>query len=188
MCVLTAMPPVGGKNRRAWRRRSEPADHALGRSRGGFGTKLHLAVEGGGLPVNVVLSAGQAHESRFVEPVLDGVHVRQRRGRPRMRPQRAALDRGYSVRPVRAALERRHIVASIPETHPQRAARERRGRRAPHFDRQDYRRREGVERCVGRLKEPRRIATRYEKLAVRYLAFVHLAMIREYLRTLSNTA
>lgn len=186
------MPPAGEKNRRAWRRRSEPADHALGRSRGGFGTKLHLAVEGGGLPVNVVLSAGQpagqAHESRFVEPVLDGVRVRRRRGRPRMRPERAALDRGYSLRRVRRALKQRHIVASIPETHPQRRARERRGHRAPHFDRQDYRRREGVERCVGRLKEPRRIATRYEKLAVRYLAFVHLAMICEYLHILSNTA
>jgi transposase len=89
---------------------------------------------------------------------------------------------------VRRALKQRHIVASIPETHPQRRARERRGHRAPHFDHQDYRRREGVERCVGRLKEPRRIATRYEKLAVRYLAFVHLAMICEYLQILSDTA
>jgi hypothetical protein len=67
--------PAGGKDRRAWRRRTEPADHALGRSRGGFGTKLHLADEGGGLPVHVVLSAGQAQESRFVEPVLDEVRV-----------------------------------------------------------------------------------------------------------------
>lgn len=138
--------------------------------------------------MSVVLSAGQAHESRFVEPVLDGVRVRRRAGRPRTRPRRAALDRGYSTRRVRAALRRRHIVATIPETGRQRAARERRGRRAPHFDREDYRRREGVERCVGRLKEPRRIATRYEKLAIRYLAFVHLAMIDEYLRALSNTA
>lgn len=137
--------------------------------------------------MHVVVSAGQAHESRFVEPVLDGVCVRQRAGPPRRRPRRAALDRAYSTRRVRGALRRRHIAATIPERKDQRARRERRGGRAPRFDRADYRRREGIERCVGRLKEPRRIATRYEKLAIRYLAFVHLAMICDYLRTLSNT-
>jgi hypothetical protein len=54
----------------------EPADHALGRSRGGWGTKLHLATDGTGLPAAVKVSAGQANEAPYAEPLLDsGVSV-----------------------------------------------------------------------------------------------------------------
>lgn len=44
---------------------------SLGRSRGGFGTKIYLATDGSGLPLNIVLSPGQAHESHFVQRLLD---------------------------------------------------------------------------------------------------------------------
>ena len=53
----------GGKNRLP----HEPADHALGRSRGGWGTKVHLVTDGAGLPLAVAVSAGQAHESLHAE-------------------------------------------------------------------------------------------------------------------------
>ena len=57
------------------------------------------------------------------------------------------------------------------------------------FDREAYRRRNVVERCIGWLKECRRIATRFEKLAVSYLAMLKLAMIARYFRiAFSNTA
>ena len=48
-------------------------DNSLGRSRGGFGTKIHLATDGGGLPLNIVLSPGQAHESQFAQRLLDAL-------------------------------------------------------------------------------------------------------------------
>ena len=155
----------------------EPADHALGRSRGGFGTKLHLIVDGHGIPLAVALSPGQAHESKHVEPVLKAVRLaRPGRGRRRRRPRRLAGDKGYSYRRVRRYLRRRGIVAVIPTRKDQ--------RRNPRFDRETYRRRNVVERCVNWLKEDRRLGARHEKLAVYFLAMAKLAMIRRCLRLL----
>jgi transposase len=58
-----------------------------------------------------------------------------------------------------------------------------------NFDRKRYRRRCTIEQCIGWLKECRRLGTRFEKLAVNYLAMVHLAFIQRYLRILfSDTA
>lgn len=68
----------------------EPPDHALGRSRGGFTTKLQLVTDGRGLPLAVELSAGEAAESKYAAPVLSAVNIPQsegRRGRPRTRPE-----------------------------------------------------------------------------------------------------
>ncbi len=130
----------------------EPSDHALGRSRGGFGTKLHLIVDGHGIPLSVSASPGQAHESKHVEPVLEAVRLpRPGRGRPRRRPRRLAGDKGYSYPRVRRYLRRRGIVAVIPTRKDQ--------RRNPRFDTQVYRRRNVVERCVNWLKESRRLGT-----------------------------
>jgi transposase len=168
---------------------TEPQDHALGRSRGGFGTKIHLVSDGGGLPLAVELSAGQAHESRFATDVLDAVRIKQPTGRPRQRPDRVAGDKGYSYTHIRAWLRAKHIKVVIPERKDQQERRASRPGRPLSFDRQAYRRRNVVERCVGWLKEARRVATRYEKLAVHYLGVLKLAMIRKYLRVvLSNTA
>ena len=153
----------------------EPDDQALGRSRGGFGTKLHLVVDGHGRPLSAVVTAGQAHESKSRERVLEAVRIkRPGRGRPRRRPRRLAGDQGYSYRRVRRDLRRRRIKAVIPTRKDQ--------RRNPHFDKEAYRRRNVVERCVGWLKECRRLATRHEKLAVNFLAMVKLAMIRRCLK------
>lgn len=165
----------GGKNLLP----NEPADHALGRSRGGFGTKLHLVTDGSGLPLAVKVSAGQAGEALFAEPVLDAVRIAQTRGAPRRRPERVAADRAYSHRRIRQWLRARHVGAVIPERRDQIA--HRRGR-PPAFDPDCYRRRNVIERCVGWLKEARAVATRYEKLAIHYLGILKLAMIRRHLR------
>jgi transposase len=167
--------PAGGE-----KVEGEPADHALGRSRGGFGTKLHLIVDGHGIPLAAAVSPGQAHESRSLEPVLEAVRLRRPgRGRPRRRPRRLAGDEGYSYPRIRRYLRRRGIVAVIPTRKDQ--------RRNPHFDKEAYRRRNVVERCVAWLKENRRVASRHEKLAVNYLAMVKLAMIRRCLRLLDSS-
>ena len=70
----------------------EPEDHALGYSRGGFGTKFHLLTDSNGIPLNAVVSAGQRHESKFFEQVMNGVKIKRAGGgRPR---QRSALPQG----------------------------------------------------------------------------------------------
>ena len=94
-------------------------------------------------------------------------------GRPRLRPASIIADRGYSSRPVRGELRRRAIRAVIPQ--------KRNERPAYLMDWAAYRRRQVVERLVNRLKQYRRVATRYEKLAATYLAMVTLAAIRLWL-------
>jgi len=143
---------------------------ALGRSQGGFSTKLHLRAEGHGRPVTAVLTGGERHEQIALEALLDrGAIRRPGRGRPRLRPRRAAGDKGYSSPTARGRLRRRHIRAVIPSKSNQ--------RRQPNFDRAAYRRRNRVERLINRLKQFRRIATRYEKRAANYLAMVHIGML-----------
>lgn len=91
------------------------AQPALGYSRGGFSTKIHLVCDGRGLPLAITLSPGQAHESQYVEQTLDAIRVpRISRGRPRKRPRWLLGDRGYTGRPIRAALRKRGIQSLIP--------------------------------------------------------------------------
>ena len=118
----------------------------------------------------LLLSPGQAHDSRCVEPLLDHGAVRRAgRGRPRVRPRRVAGDKAYSYPRVRRYCRRRGIGAIIPTRKDQ--------RRNPHFDRAAYRERNRVERLINRLKQFRRVATRYEKRACNYLAMVTIAAI-----------
>jgi len=152
---------------------------------------VHLLTDGNGLPLNVVVSPGQAHESQYVAPVLNAVRISgPGGGRPRQRPHCVAGDKGYSTRPVRGWLRAHGMQPVIPERSDQRAQREHRPGRRPQFDREVYRRRNVIERAAGLLKEARRIATRFEKLALHYLAVLKLEIIRLYAVTLlsfSNT-
>jgi transposase len=141
----------------------------LGRSQGGFSTKLHVRAEGHGRPMAAVLTPGERHEQIALEPLMDAGAVRRpRRGRPRLRPRRLAGDRGYSSPAARRRIRRRGIRPVIPTRKDQ--------RRLPGFDREAYRRRNAVERMIGRLKQFRRIATRYEKRATNYLAMITIGM------------
>lgn len=162
------------------------AGQALGRSRGGLTTKVHLACDGRGLPLAVVLTGGNVNDSTAFDSVLDTVRVpRTGAGRPRTRPEVVIGDKAYSSRAIRQALRRRGIRAVIPERADQKANRSRRGRaggRPPAFDRDLYRARNVVERCFNRLKQFRAIATRFDKLAARYRAGLHLASLILWLR------
>jgi transposase len=150
------------------------AHEALGRSRGGFSTKVHLRAEGGGKPVAFVLSAGERHESLYVEALLARGHVqRAGRGRPRVRPARLIGDRGYSYPSVRRLLARRGVRAIIPRRRDQRPDD---GRHAP-FDYRAYRERNRIERLVSQLKQHRRGATRYEKRAAHYAGMLTIAAL-----------
>ena len=142
---------------------------ALGRSQGGFSTKIHLRAEGSGKPIAAVLTAGQRHEQVALEALLDqGAVRRQGRGRPRLRPRRVAGDKGYSSPTARGRIRRRGIRPVIPTKSNE--------PRDPAFDREAYRERNRIERLINRLKQFRRIATRYEKRGINYLAMLTIGM------------
>jgi transposase len=83
---------------------------ALGRSRSGLTSKIHLAVDGRGLPMSIILTAGQAGDNPQLLPLLDQINVgRDGPGRPRTRPDRVLADKAYWHLSTRAAMRQRRI-------------------------------------------------------------------------------
>jgi transposase len=123
----------------------------------------------------LLLTAGERHEQSVFAPLLERGAVKRPggRGRPKRRPQRLVGDKGYSSGKVRRYLRQHGIGATIPKKRNEKPQRT--------FDRELYRERNKVERCINRLKQFRRVATRYEKLAVNYLAMVTIAAILMWL-------
>lgn len=120
----------------------------------------------------VHVTAGQVNECMQFEEVMNRVRI----GR-RTRPEAVAGDKGYCFTAIRDWLRDHSIKAVIPwrkGQHPED------GRQ--RFNRGLYRRRSVVEQCVDWLKECRRLSTRFEKLAVNFIAVIQVASIERYLR------
>lgn len=159
----------------------EPADHGLGRSRGGLTTKIHALCDQACRPLVTLLSPGQAGDNPMLAPLLDAYRA--------TRPGRFWLlaDKAYSHDSTRRALRAQRISHTIPEKSDQIARRKAKGSaggRPPAFDAEAYRHRNTVERGFNKLKQWRGIATRYDKYATTYHGGVTLAAIIVHGRTL----
>jgi transposase len=130
-----------------------------------------------------VVTPGQWGDNPQLAPVLDAICVPKPGGggAARRRPTRLLADKGYSHLSTRRLLRGRGIRHTIPERRDQRERRTHHPGRKPAFDREAYRRRNVVERCIGRLKQFRALATRYDKRAANYRAFVVLACLMLWL-------
>ncbi|HEV7911062.1 MAG TPA: IS5 family transposase, partial [Methylocella sp.] len=152
------------------RKRGNQKQEALGRSRGGFSTKIHLRTNANGEPLTFDVTAGEAHEVKGYEALIELHDVD---------PDRLLGDKGYDSDAIRDDLTKRGIKPVIPP---------RSNRKTPiEYDHEAYKRRNLIERCVNRLKQFRRIATRYEKTARAYLSMLCIAAARLWIKTV-NTA
>jgi transposase len=158
----------------------------VGRSRGGLSTKTHLAVDGRGRPLAILVGPGQGGDSPMLGPLLAAIRVpRLGPGRPRTRPAAVIADKAYSARGHRADLRRRGITAVIPEPADQAGHRRRRGAaggRPVGYDRTAYRRRNVLERAFAQLKAWRGLATRYDEHAIVFYGALGFASILIRLR------
>ena len=131
----------------------------MGRSRGGFGTKIHAAVSPLGHPVALKLTGAEAADSPHLPGLIAGIET-----------EGVLADKGYDSDANRAAIRGRGAEPCIPP---------RRNRKEPvAYDRHLYLERNVAERFFARVKQYRRVATRYDKKAANYLGFIWLASIQ----------
>ena len=109
-------------------RDQEPVDHAIGKSRGGMTCKIHLATEGKGRPLGLVLTGGNAADTSFFQTTLETIEVHGGGpGRPRRRPDQVLADKAYTAKANRDYLTARGVKVTIPERDDQKTNRLRRG-------------------------------------------------------------
>lgn len=137
-----------------------------------------MICDGVGNPLLFVLTPGNIHDSTTFDVLLGLLLAYVRTLKWRRRLKWIVCDKGYDCQRIVDICKENGLLPVIPK---------RRGpdgeeRDNPGFSKKVYRKRNHVERCIGWLKENRRIATRYEKLAVTYRAMIQLAMIRRFLK------
>ena len=155
--------PLRRRGPQKWDGSGGQGEQALGRSRGGFGTKIHGGITGLGLPARLVLTPGQAADMSHAKGLIEGLPI-----------EVVIADKGYDSRAVVEAIEARGAEAVIPSLKNRAKPRD--------YDREHYKDRNLAERFWSKAKQYRRVATRYEKTARNFLAFVHVASIMILLR------
>jgi len=141
----------------------------VGRSRGGLTTKIHARVDGQGRPIQILITPGQAHDLTAAEPLLANLERRTI----------VIADKAYDADRLRAHIKACGAIANIPNM--------RRRRKRFRWKKALYRQRNLVERFFNKLKQFRRIATRYDKLGASFRAFIQLAIVRITIRSIEST-
>jgi transposase len=142
----------------------------VGRSRGGLTTKIHARVDAKGRPVCLLISPGEVHDAACAEALLDGLE----------NGAVVIADKGYDADSIRTHIRDQGAIPNIPN---------RSNRKTKYrWTKAIYRERNHVERFFNKLKQSRRIATRYDKLGANFFAFVKLASMRIWLRSIESTA
>ncbi len=138
-------------------------EQALGRSRGGFSTKIHLIVDALGNPLRFILTPGQRHDVTQVEALIDSYEF-----------ERFTADTAFDADWLRELLAENGVQVVIPP----------RSNRTEQidYDKHLYKERHLVECFINKIKWYRRIFTRFDKLARRYTAFLHFAAALIWLR------
>ncbi|MCB2082296.1 MAG: IS5 family transposase, partial [Rickettsiales bacterium] len=145
-----------------WRKRGQE-NEALGRSLGGFTTKIHAACDSHGNPLRFILTGGQASDYTQALALIDG-----------MRTDALLADKGYDADYMLEAAENMGAIAVIPPKS---------NRKMPRtYDEELYKERNLIERLFNKLKHFRRIATRYDKTAASFMAWLHIAAIYLWLK------
>lgn len=124
--------------------KSSAEQEALGRSRGGFSTKIHFRCEGTGRLINFLLTLGQESDISFAEELMETGVVRRSSGQLRLRPKRLVADKGYTSQAFRPYLHQKHIRCTL--------ARQSNERRRGSFEKSFYCQRNIIERLINRLK------------------------------------
>ena len=140
----------------------------MGRSRGGLTTKIHALVDACGLPIQLKITEGQAHDGRSAHDMLSSIG----------RGDILLADRAYDSDALRLDLAERGARANV-KLMPNRV-------NLPPFNKRLYRQRNLVERFFNKLKHFRAIATRFEKHDANYLALIKLAASRIWMRFMSR--
>ena len=136
---------------------------ALGRSRGGFSTKIHIAVDALGNPLRLLLTAGQRHNRPLAAALIEGFE-----------PRVLIADKGYDSGALIESVTAKGIEAVIPPKKNRTEARE--------YDRHLYRERHLIECFIGKIKHYRRVFSRFEKLSKNYLGFLSFVSALIWLR------
>ena len=139
------------------------SEQALGKSRGGFSTKIHILVDALGYPLRFILTAGQRHDITQAEALIESFEFKH-----------AMADKAYDADSLLEAIAAIGADAVIPPSKNRTEHRD--------YDKHLYKERHLVECFINKIKWYRRIFTRYDKLAQRYAAFLHLAGALIWLR------
>lgn len=131
-------------------------DLALGRSRGGLSTKIHMAVDAKGMPVRFILTGGQASDAPQGVPLLTGIKATH-----------VIADKGYDSDRILSFIQWQRATAVIPPKSNRKIQRE--------YDKEVYKQRNLIERAFNKLKNWRRISTRFDRRSLYFMAALHLA-------------
>jgi putative transposase len=152
---------ASARRRRATLKRGAHAQ-GLGRSRGGLSTKIHAATEALGLPIRLIGTPGQRNDIALAHDLIDGIDA-----------DAAIADKGYDAD---------HLLDRIAESGAEVVIPPKRNRKLQRaYDADLYKERNRIERFFNKLKQFRRVATRYDKLLANFMGFVKLAAIAIWL-------